>query len=154
MIELRNTYLQNEQQEHEDCFTSSALSLLLKQPSLKSAPNNKGIDIQVVVEGKPEAQQDNLTNLPHWAAAGQREDLANFFPRGMNRQGEAVLGRKDPKGGGTWRRRCRNKGLQQSSTLALERKTYPHPMVHNKRPVCDSFVLRIKHVSSQMDAFR
>jgi hypothetical protein len=38
-----------------------ALSLLLHQPSLKSAPNNKGIGIQVVVEGKPEAQQDDLT---------------------------------------------------------------------------------------------
>jgi hypothetical protein len=34
-----------------------ALSLLLQQPSLKSVPNNKGIGIQAVVEGKPEAQQ-------------------------------------------------------------------------------------------------
>jgi hypothetical protein len=38
-----------------------ALSLLLQQPSLKSAPNNKGIDIQAVIEGKSEAHQDDLT---------------------------------------------------------------------------------------------
>jgi hypothetical protein len=72
VTELCNTYSQNEQQEKEYCFTSylqqtspqppylskpQALSLLLQQPSLKSVANNKGIDIQAVVEGKPEAQQ-------------------------------------------------------------------------------------------------
>jgi hypothetical protein len=44
----------------------------------------------------------------------------------MNRQGEVVLGRKDPKGGGTWRRRCRNKGLQQKNFyISLREKNLP-----------------------------
>jgi hypothetical protein len=35
-----------------------ALSLHLQQPSLKSVPNNKEIDIQAVEEGKSETQQE------------------------------------------------------------------------------------------------
>jgi hypothetical protein len=44
----------------------------------------------------------------------------NFFPRRRNGKGEAALGRKDPEGGGTWRRRRRKKGYDiKTSTLAL-----------------------------------
>jgi hypothetical protein len=38
------------------------------------------------------------TSPPSGAAAGQREDPANFFPRGRNRKGEVALGRKDQEG--------------------------------------------------------
>jgi hypothetical protein len=99
MTELCNTYSQNEQQEKEDCFTSylpqtspqlpyllkpQALSLLLQQPSLKSVPNNKGIDIQAVVEGKSKTQQQGHSRMTspssvlgcYWAEGRSNEFLS------------------------------------------------------------------------------
>jgi hypothetical protein len=45
-----------------------------------------------------------------------------------------TLGRKDLKGGGTWRRRRRRKkGLRQKNFyVSLIEKNIPHPMIHNK----------------------
>jgi hypothetical protein len=85
VTELCNTYSKKEQQEKEDGFTSylqqtspqplylskpQALSLLLQQPSLKFVPNNKGIDIQTVVEGKPESQLQGHSRTTSPSALG------------------------------------------------------------------------------------